>query len=202
LAYTPIALCSWNHRFDDLEHRFRSIYCAENAETSLREVLADFRPNLAARAAFAEAFGTGALVDLPVAPVTASWLREHLLAPTRMVLLEGELVDLTQPEARADLEERHAALLVEHGMEHLDLHEITARRRVVTQTIAGDLFDRGAAAVRFPSRLDGLAALALFEGRAELEPAGEPIDLTDPAPDPLMKVCREWGLEREPTDRG
>jgi hypothetical protein len=198
LAYTPRELCSWNHRFDDRERRFRTVYCAEHPETSLREVLADLRPDLAAREAFADAFGVEALEDLPVAPVTARWREEHLLAPARMVL-DGELADLTKPEVRAELEDRHAALLLDHGLEHLDLHEVTARRRAVTQSIAADLYDRGAAALRFPSRLDGLPALALFEGRAELEQAGEPIELTDPAPGPLRVVSREWGLAVEPT---
>jgi hypothetical protein len=54
---------------------------AEHPETSLREVLADLRPNLAAREAFAEAFGVEALEDLPAAPVTARWREEHLLVP-------------------------------------------------------------------------------------------------------------------------
>lgn len=197
LAFTPRQLCSWNHRFDDVEQRFRTIYCAEHPETSLREVLADFRPNLAALQALADAMGADALEDLSE-PVTAKWREEHLLAPAQMVL-DGELVDLTGPEVRADLEARHQGLLVEHGLEHLDLHEITSRRRIVTQTIAGDLFDRGAAAVRFPSRLDGLAALALFEGRAELLEDGEPIALIDPPPDPLALVCGEWDLALEPT---
>jgi len=69
----------------------------------------------------------------------------------------------------------------------------------VTQTIAGDLFDRGAAALRFPSRLDGRPAFALFEGRAEFVEAGEPILWTDPAPEPLVTVCAQWELELEPT---
>jgi hypothetical protein len=198
LAFTPRSLCSWNHRFDDTERRFRTIYCAEHPETSLREVLADFRPNFAARQAFADAMGVDALEDLSE-PVTAKWRQEHLLAPARMSA-DSEPIDLTEPEVRAEIEARHQSLLVEHGLEHLDLHEITSRRRIVTQTIAGDLFDRGAAAVRFPSRLDGLPALALFEGRAELLEAGEPIALTDPAPDPLVLVCGEWALGLEPTD--
>jgi hypothetical protein len=197
LAFTPQSLCSWNHRFDDIERRFRTIYCAENPETSLREVLADFRPNLAALQALADAMGDDALADLPE-PVTARWREEHLLAPAQMVL-DGELVDLTEPDVRAGIEALRRELLVENGLEHLDLHEITSRRRVVTQTIAGELFDGGAAAVRFPSRLDGLPALALFEGRAELLEAGEPIALTDPAPDPLVLVCGEWDLAMEPT---
>jgi len=161
-------------------------------------VLADLRPNLAARQAFADAFGSEALGDLPAEPVTARWREEHLLVSARLVL-EGEVADLTKPQVRAELEERHAALLIEHGLEHLDLHEITARRRVVTQSIASYLFDRGVAALRFPSRLDGLPAVALFEGRAELEQVGEPIALSDPAPKPLLVVSKEWDLALEPT---
>lgn len=193
LGFPPRELCSWNHRFDDVKRRFRTIYLAEQPETSLREVLADFRPDLEARRAFAEAMGAESLADLPDHAVTASWRREHLLAPARMVL-EGTLVDLNELEVRAELEDRHAALLLEHGMEHLDLHEITSRRRTVTQAVPADLYDRGAAALRFPSRLDGKPALVLFEGRGQLEEAGEPIELTDPAPEPLRTVCDEWGL--------
>lgn len=198
LAYTPFELCSWNHRFDDRERRFRTVYCAEHPETSLREVLADLRPNLAAREAFVAVFGADALEDLPAAPVTARWREEHLLVSARMAL-DGDLADLTELEVRAELEERHAALLLDHGLEHLDLHEITARRRVVTQSIAADLFDRGVAALRFPSRLDGPPALALFEGRAVLEQVGEPVELNDPAPEPLLVVSQEWSLAVEPT---
>lgn len=158
-------LCEWNHRFDDVGRRFRTIYCAEDPRTSLREVLADFRPKLSAIRAFTEAFGEGSLADLPPHPVTTSWREQRVLAPAR-AHLDGPIVDLNDPRTRDELEKRHAALLAEHGLEHLDLHEITSRRRIVTQTIAADLFDRcEAAAVRFPSRLDGKKALALFEGR-------------------------------------
>jgi hypothetical protein len=64
LAFTRLELCEWNHRFDDARRRFRTIYCAEDPRTSLREVLADFRPKLSAIRAFADAFGEGALDDL------------------------------------------------------------------------------------------------------------------------------------------
>lgn len=197
LAFTRLELCEWNHRFDDSRRRFRTIYCAEDPRTSLREVLADFRPKLSAIRAFADAFGEGALDDLPPHPVTVSWRYQHVLAPAR-AHLDGPTVDLTEPQTRDELEKRHAALLAEHGLEHLDLHEITSRRRIITQTIATDLFDRyEAAAVRFPSRLDGKPALSLFEGRGELVATGEPIELTDPAPTPLIDVCTEWGLTLE-----
>ena len=197
LAFTRRELCSWNHRFDDSRWRFRTIYCAEDPRTSLREVLADFRPKLSAIRAFADAFGEDALDDLPSHPVTASWREQHVLAPAQ-ARLDGPVVDLNDPQTRDELEKRHAALLAEHGLEHLDLHEITSRRRIVTQTIAAGLFDRReAAAVRFPSRLDGKPALALFEGRGELVATGEPIELTDPAPASLVEICAEWGLALE-----
>jgi hypothetical protein len=196
-AFTRRDLCEWNHRFDDARRRFRTIYCAEDPRTSLREVLADFRPKLSAIRAFADAFGEGALDDISSHPVTASWREQHVLAPAQ-AHLDGLIVDLNELQTRDELEKRHAALLAEHGLEHLDLHEITSRRRIVTQTIAADLFDRcKAAAVRFPSRLDGRPALALFEGRGELVAAGEPLELTDPAPASLVEVCTEWGLTLE-----
>jgi hypothetical protein len=43
-----LELCTFNHRFDDAQQRFRSIYVAELAETALREVLADLRPKAVA----------------------------------------------------------------------------------------------------------------------------------------------------------
>ena len=47
------------------------------------------------------------------------------------------------------------------------------------------------------SRLGGRPAFALFEGRGELLSAGQPIALTDPAPEVLLEVCKAWGLELE-----
>ena len=46
LAFVPLEICEYSHRFDDLRHRFRTIYIAELAATCLRETLADFRPKL------------------------------------------------------------------------------------------------------------------------------------------------------------
>ena len=72
---------------------------------------------------------------------------------------------------------------------------------LITQTIAADQFERGASAVCFPSRLDGNACVALFEGRGTASSAGHPIALTDPPPEPLTNVTAPWGLllERAPT---
>lgn len=194
LDFAPWHLYGFSHRFDDIEHRFRTLYLAESELTCLREVLADFRPNLAARHRHVERYGPAAAADFAVPAVTAKWRQENVLA--RAILeLDGPVVDLTKARTRQQIERRHAALLVSHGLKHLDLHEITTRRRIVTQTIAGDLFDTGVAAVRFPSSLDGNPCVALFEGRGDAHPAGDVVALTDPPPGPLLTVAREWHLD-------
>ena len=116
----------------------------------------------------------------------------------RSCKLDGPLIDLTDVPTRQEIEHRHVELLLEHDLQHLDLHEITTSRRAITQTIAADLFDRGAGAVRFPSRLDGNACVALFEGRGTASLAGDLIALTDPPPEPLTNVTTPWGLMLEP----
>jgi hypothetical protein len=177
LAFPPMDMYAFNHRFDDTAElrRFRTMYFADAQETCLREVLADFRPNLAARQRHIERYGPEAADDIPAEPVTAKWRRENVLVPATLKL-DGELVDLFNPATRQVLEDRHQSLLVSHGMEHLDLHEITAKRRIVTQTIAGDL----------------------FEHRGTPQPAGNVVALTDPAPAALIAVTDQWNLKMQP----
>ncbi len=194
LGFVPSEICEWSHRFDDLRHRFRTVYVAELAETCLREVLADFRPNLAALRRFQKEMGAEAGKELVTQPITAAWRRENVLAPVRL-RLDGGICDLTDVSQRQKIEERHVDLLLEYDMRHLDLHEITTSRRVVTQTVAADIYDDGAAAIRFPSCLDGNPCVAIFEGRGELELAGEILPLTDPPPTALMKVVAPWRID-------
>ncbi len=197
LGFVPLEICEYSHRFDDLRHRFRTVYIAELAETCLRETLADFRPKLSAIRRFQREMGDEAAQELAAQSITASWRREHVLAPLRLKL-EGPIYDLTDLAQRRSIEERHSGLLLEHDMQHLDLHEITTSRRVVTQTIAGDLYNDGVAAVRFPSHLDGNPCVAVFEGRGELDAAGAIVALTDPAPQQLVEVAGAWGLTLAP----
>ena len=63
LGFTPREIYEFSHRFDDFHRRFRTLYCAELAETCLREVLADFRPNLAAQRRHIERYGPEAAAD-------------------------------------------------------------------------------------------------------------------------------------------
>ncbi|GFG48998.1 hypothetical protein CQY20_27625 [Mycolicibacterium agri] len=196
LEFTPLELYSFSHRFDDIRHRFRTLYLADLPETCLREVLADLRPNLDAKLRHIERYGPEAAEDFASEPVTASWRRQNVLVPA-LLRIQGPMIDLTDVAVRQQIEDRHAALLVENGMEHLDLHEVTTSRRVVTQTIAGDLYDGGVAGVRFLSRLDAKPCVALFEGRGDADLIGDIIPLTDPAPGPLLTVTTDWDLDLE-----
>ena len=200
LGFTSLALYEFSHRFDDIHRRFRTLYCAELAETCLREVLADFRPNLDALHRHVERYGPDAAQDFTTQPVTAQWRRQHVLIAARL-RLDGPLIDLTDVPTRQQIENRHTELLLAYDLPHLDLHGITTSRRAVTQTIAADLYDQGASAVRFPSRLKGNACIALFEGRGAISSAADPIALTDPPPVQLTTVATPWSLALEPTPR-
>lgn len=172
------------------------MYFAELPETALREVLADLRPNRAAQVRHVERYGPEAREDFVSEPVTAAWRSQHVLM-SALLKLDGTLVDLTDLSTRFAIEDDHAELLAEHNLAHLDLHEITTSRRLVTQTIAGTLYDEGTAAIRFPSRLDGNACVVVFEERCEIVPASEPQPLTDPPPEALENVCAAWRLALE-----
>lgn len=194
LEFTPHDRCSWGHRFDDIQRRHRTLYCARTRETALREVLADLRPNALVIAKHRKTYGAAAAASLPRTPITEKWRQDNVLVPCALIY-EGHLLDLTDTSERQEIELRHADLLAEHGMSHLDMHEITTRRRIVTQTIATDAYDNlNVAAIRFASSVDGGTCFVLFEDRAVLEQAEVPIALTDPPPKSLVKVAADWSL--------
>ncbi len=195
LGYSPTP--QYNHRFDDAREQFRSMYAADFQETALREILTDFRPNTSAIAAYISVFGPAARGDIPTSPITARWRRNNVLIPVYLNL-EGPLLDLTDHTVLRDIERYHAPTLAAAGMQHLDLHEITTRLRSVTQQIARDAYERlGASGIKFPSSRDGNACFAVFEGRGQLVAAGQPVRLTDPAPESLQKVAAAWELTLE-----
>ena len=187
----PRDFCSWHHRFDDPKREYRTLYCAEQKITCLREVLADLRPNVKALAEFANLFGDSPRI--PAGEVSEAWRRRHALAPAAISIEQGAVVDLDDVPARERLARRHARLLAAHGMEHLDISEVRSRTRPVTQAISRSLYEEGAAGVRFRSNLDDQPCTALFEGRGRLEPTGAPIVLTRDVPE-LLQVCTEYLL--------
>ena len=74
-----LELYEFSHRFDNIDRRFRTLYCAELAERCLREVLADFRPNLGALRRHVERYAPEAAQDFTEKPVTAQWRMQHVL---------------------------------------------------------------------------------------------------------------------------
>jgi len=198
IGFPPRASYEWSHRFDDRERRWRTVYCAWTPETALREVLADLRPNAATLARFLRRYGPDAAAELATQPITRAWRRSSVLAPVHVVLLDGaQVLDLTDPHEVRRLETSHSELLVAHGLGRLDLHEITTRRREVTQAIATRAYDEEhVGVVRYPSSIDlaGTPCYALIEGRAKLELAGDLVPLTDPPPAPLEHVAAGWNM--------
>jgi len=191
LDFVPGQYYSWQNRFDDLHRRYRTLYVANEQETCLREVLADLRPNTKALADFHELFGGSP--HLIAGEVSWDFREKHVLVPATIQILEGELVDIDEVRVRRRLEHRHAVLLHQHGMDHLDIGEIRSGERIVTQSVSRTLYDEGRAGIRFRSRLDDRPCIALFEGRAVLSPAGNPESLTNPIP-ALLQVCDEYNL--------
>jgi hypothetical protein len=190
----PRPLCSWRHRWDDPEREYRTIYCAEDVLTCLREVLADLRPNAKAIAELKELFGDDTPALRGVGEVAAEWREAHLLCPA-LAVSDHEFCDLDgEVELRNELEHELALLLAMHDMDHLDISQVRSRDRIVTQTVSRELYERRYAGVRFGSNLDDRPCYALFEGRAELEGIGDALELT-PDLDPLRQVCDEFGLE-------
>jgi hypothetical protein len=156
-------------------------------------VLADLRPNAKAIAELKALFGNETPALKGVGEVTAEWRDAHLLCPA-LAVSDHEFCHLdAEVELRDELERELAELLAEHDMEHLDITQVRSSDRIVTQTVSRALYARQYAGVRFGSNLDDQPCYALFEGRAELEPNGEPLELT-PDLAPLRQVCEEVGL--------
>jgi len=77
----PRRYCGWQHRFDDPRREYRTLPCAEQAATCLREVLADLRPNARMRAEMAETVGPDRSVDSAAGLVSRELLAAHVLLP-------------------------------------------------------------------------------------------------------------------------
>lgn len=186
------ALCSWQQRWDDPRREYRTLYCAQRPETCLVEVLADLRPNTRMLVDLADVMGETAELLQAAGVVEPSWRAVHALQSARP-LLGGELADVEGLVLRRELERRHAALLAAHDMDHLNISEIRSQTRTVTQTIGRHLYEDGYAGVAFSSNLDGHRCFALFEGRAELQPDGEALAMSEDLAI-LRAVCSQLGL--------
>jgi RES domain len=191
LGFPPWEVLSWRNRFDHPEKIFRTLYCAEQRRTALREVLADFRPNAKAHAEYRDHYGE----DLPAPRVTLAWREGKVLAQGTVKVLKGVLVDIDDPALRHQFAQLHADLLAHYGIDHLDIAQIRSKDRAITQALTRFVADREAAGILYGSNLDDLPCVALFEGKSLLIPipGSKPEPLTASHPD-LATICGEFGL--------
>lgn len=195
LSFPPRHLCSWNNRFDDPHRVFRTLYCAEQRITCLRETIQDLRPDARALADFSATVGAGDPGPgglLLAGVVSVAWRQQNVLASARLHL-EAELYHLDDVSLRQRLERELARELAELGLEHLDIAQVRGKRRVITQKISHLLHEEGAAGIVYRSNLDSGRCVAIFESRAHLQPAGTPRPLTHAVPE-LLQVSDEFNL--------
>lgn len=186
-------LYAWSNRFDDPNREYRTIYCADDKRTCLREVLADFRPATKALSEYRKLFGSGSQEERSVGKVPMEWRRRKALAEAEIRISSGTVVDIEAASIRKHLENRLADLLAKEGIRHLDAGELRSRKRHVTKRISRTLFDGGHAGIKFHSHLDGLPCYALFEFRAQLNQLGKAVSLAEDMLE-LVIVCKEFGL--------
>lgn len=148
------------------------------------------KPSAKAIAEFVAVFGRTPALPTRVFP----WaLREkNVLAPAR-IEADGELIRIDDYEVLRRLEQENAGFLAAHGLEHVNISEIRSKQRPVTQQLARTLYEEGASGVFFGSNETDKICFALFEGRARLAAAGEPVLLTS-EPEPLVEAARLIGL--------
>lgn len=194
LEPAPLHLRGWQNRFDDPKREYGTLYCATERLTCLYEVLADLRPNSRMLVEWAQLYGGAGLGDVRLAGrITWAWRQRSTLTEA-LVVPGGAFADLDDVVLRAELEVRHARLLAEHGMQHLDISQVRSKSRIVTQTISRSLYEEGYAGVRFRSNLDDAECFALFEGRARLEAtSGELEPLTRDLPE-LLQTASDFEL--------
>ena len=151
------------------------------------------RPDTRAIADFKSLFGVSPVAGI----VTTQWRANRRIARARVEGPENLFVDLEDLNVRRALEEKYASLLAAHGMRHLDISELRSTQRVVTQTIALELYVAGKAGVVYGSTLDNERCIAVFEGRSTLTRYGSPQTL-DADDEDLLAVCKAWTIEIEP----
>jgi len=198
LRFPPKSACRWKGRFDDPRGIYRTLYCAADRITAFYEVLAPFRPSatlLHERAALPPS--PAGVAPLPeeetdAGRVPLAWRQRKVIAPARIQLLRGSLINLDSVPVREQIVRRHPWLLHGHGVEHLDRDIVEGKNKELTRALGRLLYEEGAAGVIYPSKLHGVCA-ALFERRARLVPAGRSERLTNPIPE-LLQACREIGL--------
>ncbi len=179
-------------RFDDPLKEYRTLYCARFQSVALRETLHQFKHSTATISKLKPLFGS---TGLPPARVPFEWRAKHVLAPAQIRLAAGsDLVAYEDPVFLRELEHGFAEFLDSQDVTGLDIAALRSKERVVSQFFGRFLYNRGDAGMVFKSGLPpGGLCVALFEGRAWLEPAGAQRPLTRSF-SALRSISRELGL--------
>lgn len=191
--FPPHHLYAWTHRFDDPRREYRTLYCADDKRTCLREVLADLRPKITALSEYEKLFGSGGPELNAVGTVHREWRRKHVLVQAEIEIQAGALVDVESADVREHLEGRLSTFLRKESVGRLDIRRLRGKNRRITGRISRTLYDDGQAGLKFRSHLDACACYVLFEFRAGLYQIGGAIALSNDNPD-LLAVCAEFGL--------
>lgn len=197
VAFPPHEFLSWSNRFDDprpvtITARFRTLYFAHQRYTALAEVFQDLRPSTKDIADFTSLFG----VTPPPQFLPCQRRSDLRVGRTRLDADGPDWVDLEDLSVRRDLEEQHASLLARHGMLHLDLSQLRSDQRIVTQTIALDLFGQGKAGIKYRSNLTNGDCLAVFERGPSPRQYGPARTIATNDVD-LLTLQRNWKFEIE-----
>lgn len=167
LDFVPHDFVSWAHRYDDPDGSYRTLYCAPERETCFLEVFYDKRPDLATIDDIVSTQGCSreeAWRQAEAGMISRKEILDKAIAPARIEVDSGEMVDIEDLALRFQLE-------LEHSKE-LDLSVLRSKDRFLTQKLGRFLHERGVAGVAYGSRIVNSRCIALFEGRARLVPDG------------------------------
>ena len=156
-------------------------------------MLQDLRPDTRARADYRSLFS----VDPPPGIVPKHWRDDRRIGRARIAAPDHVIVDLEDLSVRRELEEKHAALLAAHGTRHLDISQLRSDQRIVTQTIALELWTEGKAGIAYSSNIDGQPCVAIFEDRTTIARYGPHRSISADDGD-LLAATAPWNLVIEP----
>ena len=168
------------HRYDDPEGRWRTLYCATDAEGALGECLGDFRLNTSAVARIERYLESEPDQDFDedyFRPLTADdvagfdWKLAHASATPR-----ATFIDVDDWRTYIAVAPKALPALVGYGIKRFDRSTVLDERRYITRTLAGVYRDQAT------EPLSGELRAAGLRSTSRLPPAWECWALWEPLP--------------------
>jgi hypothetical protein len=160
---------TFGNRYDDPEGQYRVLYASTQRQTTFRECLARFRPDISVLAAQIQEDDEDAPPSRPPGDLPRTWLSRRLMGSATVA---GVYCDIGRSDSVQHLRDNLAARILHHGLDDLDAGDLRKRApRRLTQEISRYVFTQaapdGSAAfhgIQYESRLgDDLANWAIFE---------------------------------------